>query len=368
MSVDIPGEFDDMQTHGNKNATEIRGGDSGTPAVKTAGGVNITEDGADFEHNTTSGDAGLIWNVPVSYDDFTDKLFIVSHTFNAQNRIQIDTLANSGVNVYLFSTVGDPGTPAGVWKKWKSGGNDTKRGQASNGHLCYVIDAAATAQETNGSFAITTVAAWGFSTRKLNLGTSTSTTWGYMSNAVQMGTTKSATDIPRLYGSGVKMADLWDTVVTTSYDTVKHNYVVKLGTTYEVNCPFVIGKATTTTSFDDEGVTVISPESNNSADPRFHLTTSSMRVYLDLQSSDTATFSGTYIWGTKAPWDFDTAETVTFSSPTFQGMGRITIGSGIDGPANFVDTDILLDKSDTWDLDGSTFSNPGTATQLMEIG
>ena len=93
-----------------------------------------------------------------------------------------------------------------------------------------------------------------------------------------MGTTKSATDIPRLYGDPVVFDDLWDEVVSTSYTTVEHNYIAKLGNTYECNCPFVIGKTANSTSFDDEGVTVISPPDNDSADPRFQLTNDSMRV------------------------------------------------------------------------------------------
>ena len=90
--------------------------------------------------------------------------------------------------------------------------------------------------------------------------------------------------------------------------------------------------------------------------------------YLDLQSGDDATFSGTYIWGTKAPWDFNTAETVTLDGPTFQGMGTITIGAGVSGNANFVKTDVLTDTADAWDLDGSTFSDPDTADALLEMG
>ena len=70
MAVDIPTAFDDMQTHGNLNATDIGSGDSGTPAVKTAGGVNITENGADFEHNSAGSENGVIWDIPVSFDDF----------------------------------------------------------------------------------------------------------------------------------------------------------------------------------------------------------------------------------------------------------------------------------------------------------
>ena len=93
-----------------------------------------------------------------------------------------------------------------------------------------------------------------------------------------------------------------------------------------------------------------------------------MRVYLDLQSGDDATFSGTYIWGTKAPWDFDTAETVTLSGATFQGMGTITIGAGVSGNATFRNTDVLADTADAWDLDGSTFDNPGTADACLEMG
>ena len=53
--------------------------------------------------------------------------------------------------------------------------------------------------------------------------------------------------------------------------------------------------------------------------------------------SDTATFSGTYIWGTLANFDFsqNNAAQVTFNNPTFKGMGRFVCGSSVSGSATF---------------------------------
>ena len=54
----------------------------------------------------------------------------------------------------------------------------------------------------------------------------------------------------------------------------------------------------------------------------------------------------------------DTTATITLSGASFSGMGTITIGSGVDGNATFDDCDVLADTADSWDLDGSSFSNP----------
>ena len=361
MAIDIPTPFDLLTTRDWENSYI---GDAAA-AVKLSGGLQLDEDAVQWYANDTSADEGLRYNFNAtpSAVDMTDELFILSWTFNAQNRIEIAPRSEGGQKFWLYTT------DTTNYKAWNIGGEDTARAQFySNTHKPLVVDPASTAHSSAGTFDKSSVIFYGFSILFKDIAGASSYSWAYVSRAVRMGTAKSSTNIPRLYASGVKMKDLYSYVMNTDYTNVRHNYVEKLGDAYFLACPFVIGKSGESTSFDDEGITVLSPASDDHTDPRFQLTNNSMRVYLDLQPGDTVTFSGSYIWGTRAPFDFDTTETVTFNTPTFQGMGTITIGSGISGPANFVNTDILLNKADTWDLDGSTFNTPGDAQQLMEIG
>jgi len=135
--------------------------------------------------------------------------------------------------------------------------------------------------------------------------------------------------------------------------------------------PFRIGNNSSITTFDDEGKTLISPINNDSTDPRVRVTTQAFRVYMNLRNNvaDTATFSGTYIWGTRAPWDFDQDDSavVTFNNPTFKGMGEFTVGSSITGPATFDDVDTVIMADTGVDLDGSTFTNQNN-NHALQLG
>ena len=126
--------------------------------------------------------------------------------------------------------------------------------------------------------------------------------------------------------------------------------------------PFRIGDNSTETDFDDQGLTIVSPVSNDSGDPRNRLTRQAMRTYINLRNNaaDSAVFSGTWKWGTRAEfdWDQDDAAVVTFNSPTFRGMGRFTVGSSISGSATFDNVDEVYMADNGADLDGSTFRNP----------
>lgn len=365
MTVDIPTPFDLL------TSTAWNKGNIGTPVsvgTKANGGIQLDEMGVQWTADDTSPsstDEGIYncFNAPPSETpvDMTNEIFVISRTFNAQNRIQIRTRANHGISFWLYTT------STSNYKKWIIGGNDTARPQLfSNSHRCIVVDPASTAQETGGSgLTITSVLWYGCAVRREDIASS-NTSWSYISRAVRMDTTKSGADTPRLYGSGVKLKDLYSEVHQTDWTDVNHNYVEKMGNAYFYACPFVIGKSASTTTFDDEGITVMSPSSNDTADPRFHLTTNSMRVYLDLQTSDTATFSGTYVWGTRAPFDFNTSETVTLSGATFKGMGALTMGAGVTGDATFNDTGLVTLNASA-DLDGSTFKNP-YGNHLLSIG
>jgi len=88
-------------------------------------------------------------------------------------------------------------------------------------------------------------------------------------------------------------------------------------------------------------------------------------------ASDTADFSGSWIWQTRALFDFDQDDNavVTFDSPTFKGMGEFTVGSSITGAATFDDVDPVIYADTGADLDGSVFKNQNGSHALeMVVG
>jgi hypothetical protein len=88
-----------------------------------------------------------------------------------------------------------------------------------------------------------------------------------------------------------------------------------------------------------------------------------MRVYLSQRNNaaDSVTLSGTYVWGTAAPWNFDESNLATcdISGATFAGMGEFTLGSSVSGGATFnlaAGEDVVLNGAD---IDGSSIVGTG---------
>ena len=361
MSADLPSIV--HLNNNNDTPNSAIGAVSGN-GIKTNGGLRVTEDGYAWEANSTTSLEGLWfdWDASATYaKNLTGKLFCVSFAFNANNRIQLSTLSNGAHSVYLSSNAT---TPANDYKRWSVGGNDTVRG-ATPAHLAVVIDPDATAQGSAGTFDKTSTDFWGMAMYYADYGGGLSS-YGFVSRTMIIDhSSKTATDMPKVYGTGCTIKELAEDTIGGTYNTTYHTNAQQIGTTIFLGMPFTIGKASNSTTFNDEGYTVISPGSNETADPRYHLTTSSMRVYLNLQTSDTATFSGTYVWGTMADFDFDTTQTVTFSSPTFNGIGNMTVGSGVTGPANWLNAGTITMNG--CDIDGSTFNGCTTLNVDADI-
>jgi hypothetical protein len=133
---------------------------------------------------------------------------------------------------------------------------------------------------------------------------------------------------------------------------------------------FRIGDNSTSTQFNDNGATIVSPVSNDINDPRVRVTTQAFRVYLNLRNNvaDTAIFSGTWIWQTRAAFDLDQDDlaVVTFTSPTFKGMGTFTLGSSITGAATWDDVGPVVFADTGVDVDGSSLKNPN-GNHLLEM-
>lgn len=330
--------------------------------VKANGSLPHPDSATEFDNNTngsTKGYAKEFTNGGAGEDVSTDTKILLWHNqSNAPNRIQHDTVANGGVILRIYS-----GTVNGTnYRDFYVGGNDTPNSACVSGQYPYVIDLnSASHDASSGTFDNTDVTGVAILVTRANIA-GTNTSWNYQGKMWIIDTTKSSSDTPTFSGSGAVMQDIVTEIQGTSYLNKKGSWVRQVGSAIFVDMPFRIGNNSTITTFDDEGATIISPVHNDSSDPRVRVTTQAFRTYLNLRNNaaDTADFSGTWIWQTRAAfdWDQDDAAVVTFSSPSFKGMGEFTVGSSITGPATFDDVDAVVFADTGVDLDGSTFKNP----------
>ena len=345
----------------------------GTPInlqAKTAGNLPVSDDAGRWDNNTLGSLKGVSYEfqaAQASWDVSGDtRIMVWHHQFNAPNRIQIDSLANSGFGMRVYSGTGSPPTD---YKEYQLGGNDTPMGKSMQGVVPLVIDLNDTSNEaSNGTFDNTAVTSYAvFTTRFNEVGTGTGI--NFPPRLYVFTTTKGSADTPTFSGSGSDFLDAVSLIQGSDFTDKLGNWVRRVGSVVFVDVAFRIGNNSTITTFNDGGLTIISPVSDDATDPRNRLTTQACRVYLNLRSNsaDTATFSGTYFWGTRAPWDFDQDDlaVVTFSSPTFNGMGTFTIGSSITGPALWENVDTVVMADTTVDVDGSTFLDTNAAHALQ---
>ena len=100
-----------------------------------------------------------------------------------------------------------------------------------------------------------------------------------------MGTSKTSDAIPRIHGVGSSFVDLVDAVQgTTDFTGQEHIYINIAGDVLNILCPCAVGDASqpspVATTFNDNGLTIISPSHNVAKDPRYQMTTKTMRFYL----------------------------------------------------------------------------------------
>ena len=353
MSATIPTPFNlgrtesssdplfNAQDESDGGSLDDTGGNTSTGNLKAGAGLPSDKHGVNF--TVLSGKAGVryYFNSTPSSLDFTTtgekRIFMYGAQANSLNRRQLSTVSDGGHSLKMYSGSGQ----SPEIREWVLGGSDTALALRS-GIFLFAIDPEAVGTVSDiGSFDASDVLSYGHFNTKGDMVGSTSC-WWFWCAAVLVSSEKTSIDIPRIYGLSSSWQDLVDAVQgTTGFTGQNHLYVERSGDVITLFCPCSIGNSSqvgaTATSFNDGGLTVVSPASASSSDPRFHLTNESMRVYLDLNTSDTAIFSGTYTWGTQAAFDFSqsNAAQITLSNPTFTGMGEFTCGSSVTGSATF---------------------------------
>jgi len=317
-----------------------------------------------FINTTTTGTQGSYWefDATATYDVTTDtRVLCFLFQFNAPNRLEIDTVANNG----LMLRIGSGGTPPAAptaYKTFQIGGQDTAMGKERQFPNHIIIDLNADSEEAEiNTLDLTAVECYGFGSKTLNMGGST--TQLFLQRAFLFETTKGATNIPRFIGTSD-----WDDIITamgTAYNTkITHGWLAREGTIFSVACPIEIGDGSTTTNFNDNGVSVFWPDDDEPSNPRVRVTEQAFRFYLNLPNhttNGTATFTGNYDCGNSYPlWDFDQDDSavVTLSNANFKRTGTFLVGSSITGNATFDDCGVITFQDNGVDLDGSTFKNP----------
>jgi hypothetical protein len=282
-------------------------------------------------------------------------VLICSIQYNAPNRIQSSTMANEGASATVVS-----GTTETNFRRWFIGGNDTPFCQSQGGPVTICIDPKAGNRDaTGGTFDETDWSGWGFGCVRFNL-QGTSTLLAFFQRVFIFSTTKSSSNIPNFTGASSDWDDAFTAVQGSDYTDKIGNWLTKSGTSFFVPCPFQFGDGSTATTFDDGGVTVVSPGDNVSGQENFRLSNEAMRVYLNQRNNaaDSVTLSGSYNWGTAAPWNFDedNAATCTITGAIFSGMGEFRCGGSVVGAATFTLASGEVVVINGADLDGSTIN------------
>lgn len=260
--------------------------------------------------------------------------------FNASNRIQVSTKAQDGICFRIGSGPAGTGSPATTYKHYQLGGRDTPFGRQNAGIRACILDLNDVSNEDGaGSFDNTNVTTYGVGTVRHNISGNSSNFYFRQPNFL-FDTGKNEPNIPTFTGLSSNFDEFIDAVLGNNFsDIISYDWVVRNGDILNISAPMQIGNGSTATTFDDQGKTIISASSNDPSDPRNRLTTQAMRFYWVPRNnaSDTLTMTGTYIWGTAAPFDLDVSNSAiaTITDATFNGMGDFTLGSSVSGAATF---------------------------------
>jgi len=377
MAVNIPTAdsqftFDPNATIPGANTRALIGTVSGAVSTKTGGNLPIDGPPASSFQNANTNTGGYLYegqNGPWDVSSET-KLLVWSWQHNAPNRIQIDTVANGGIEIRIAT-----GNGTGNYKSFVVSGQDVFGGSSQLGPVPVVIDLNASGQDsTTGTFDNTDVQAYGFNLAGANQDGGGNGTWTFMQRSHIFDTAKNATNIVK-FTSTSDFDDIITAVLGATYSTKIGAWVTRLSSTYFVPIAFQIGDTSTPTNFDCVGKTIVSPANKDVTDPRFRLSTQATRVYIDLRNNvadDVDLTNSTWVWGVASPFDFDVSNdsAITIEGGVFGGMGDFTLGSSVTGSAVFTlasGNDVIVNGAE---LSGSTINGDcllNTANDLTNM-
>ena len=316
---------------------------------------NKTQGGLDFQNNEgagywtidddKAGYNGVRHPAGLNNTDLASAVVFVHFSGNAWNRIDINTRDNDG---WVFHLVSDSAF-ADV-RHYRVGGNDTIVGQAVGRHILS-IDATYAGHSDSGNFDAATVNQIAM-TNDTQGGYSSNYCWFYPSHFCRV--FKSKAGAIGIYGASPSFKDYSGSALTLAWGL--REIAPK---TYRVIAPFKVGNGTDTTTFTDDGSTLLVPVSDkDGGDYRFQWNDDSVPFYLDLTVNDSIVLNSTkFDWGVASDFDFDSSvgATVTLNNAIFKGIGNIVFGADVTGVA---DVTMATGKNATINgaaMDGSSF-------------
>ena len=337
MAFNIPAAQYLMATNAS---SESRGTFRNAPSLSRKVGGNFPISRSAAQMQNASGERGAYFGLndqdsTSSVDGETaGKVVLSSFQFNAPNRIQVNTLANRGIVFRLASGSGDSPTD---FREFSIAGNDTPLASAQAGGVTMCVSLDAVGFDTSGgTYDPSAATAWGFGTHHLGL-VGNSSSISFFQRVFLFDTEKGASNLPTFTGVS-SFTDAVTRVQGTSYDDKVGSWVVQLGTSIFLPCPFSIGNGSAACTFNDNGNSIISPSDNAEKQENFRLTDTAMQVHLDMRNNaaDSVVLSGNYTWGTAAQWDFNISNDSTcVLSGNFTGMGKFIIGSSVTASGTF---------------------------------
>tara|TARA_B110000093_G_scaffold75854_1_gene82581 strand:+ start:1620 stop:3227 length:1608 start_codon:yes stop_codon:yes gene_type:complete len=361
MTFALPSPINDHEDDVTSDPLFDRTINSPNVGRREAGNLPITKFASQMTESTDGKLVGVQFNFlasGASYDVSTQTKVLLWHNqFNAPNRMQVGDLNSGGVRLRLTSGTTITETD---YREWTIGGNDSPFAECIKGQVPFVIDLNASNETTaDGAFNNTEVTRYALMINVEHI-VGTDGNWNFQGKAFVLGTTGTSTDIPTFTGT----SDFTQAVAlvqgTTFADKIG-NWIRQTGNVVFMDMPFRIGDEVTPTTFNDNGLTIVSPASNSSTDPRFQLTDQAMNVHIKLRdnSADTVTLTGTYLWGTRATFSFRNSNQATtrLTGATFRGMGEFKLGSSVECSSTFDNVGTVIAVSPAADIDGSTFLN-----------
>jgi len=340
--------------------------------AREAGNLPITKFATEIKINSANTISGIqfFFQASATYDVSTATKVLLWHSqFNAPNRIQVNDLANGGVRFRLTS--GSPSTLTN-YREWYLGGNDSPFAECIKGQVPFVIDLNAAGRSEVGTYNNTTVNKYAILFNSQHI-VDTDGNWNFQGKAYVLGTELGDADIPTFSGTS-DFTEAVTFVQGTDYTDKIGNWIRQTGSVIFMDMPFQIGDGTTATVFNDGGLTIVSPANDTATDPRYQLTDQAMQVHVNMRNfaSDTATLSGSYLWGTRATFNLgqNKRSQIILDGTLFKGMGDVTVGRSVSStnPVTFDNTGTVSVVDNRADLLGALIKSTNGSHALSLKG
>ena len=298
--------------------------------AKAAGNLPITQSAGSYQNTNNGISKGIGYDFLASSADIqttnATKVVLWHSQFNAPNRINISTVADGGAVFKLYNGASVGGVLSTSYKAFNLGGQDTPFGECIKGQVNFTIDLQADNYDTEFpllSGVSSNIHAYSLEFKKAQMG-NTASNWNF-NGKLYVVSSQNDSESPRFTGTS-NFVQAVEFIQGTNYTNKLGNWIRSIGDVIFIDMPFIIGGllAGTSTTFDDQGKSIVSPANNQSNDPRIRAknnTTFNWEIDL-ITVGDSANISGTYIWQTPSRVLFNAIDgaSITHNNSKFSGL------------------------------------------------